>query len=336
MLGFIIRRLILFVFVLFGLSLLLFFLTWLIPADPAVMAAGAEAGPEALERMREEMGLNKPIYIRYLNYTGNLLRGDLGVAASSRRPIMLDLRDRLPASLELVSVAWLLVLIFGLGLGLLATFYRRGRIEFLTRLVAYVGVGTPVFWLGLMLIIVFYSRLRLLPPGGRLPIGMSAPPHLTGFYLIDSLIAGDWHSFGTALKHLIMPAFALAFGRIAVISRITNRSLIEQLGLDYIRTARAKGLLERAIVLRHALRNAFLPTLTILGLQFGWMLTGVLLIEHIFSWPGIGTYAILSIKNFDLHAIMGVAIVISLFFSGVNLLVDILYGLVDPRVRRTA
>jgi len=334
MLEYIVRRTFLFIFVLFGLTLVLFFVTRLVPGDPAVMAAGMEAGPVALARMRKDLGLDKPIYVQYLMYMDDLIHGDLGRSASTRRPIALDLKDRLPATLELVSVAWVLIMAFGLGLGLISAFYRGGKVDMLTRLFAYFGVGMPVFWLGLMVIIIFYSRLRILPAGGRLPIGMTPPPHITGSYILDSLLAREWEIFFAALKHLIMPSSALALGRIALIARITGRSIINQMNLDYIRTARAKGLHERAILLRHALKSAFLPILTILGLQFGWMFTGSLLIEHIFSWPGIGTYAIFGIKQLDIHAIMGVAMVICLFFSGVNLLVDILYGFVDPRVRR--
>lgn len=334
MLQYVVRRTFLFIFVLFGLTLMLFFLTWLIPADPGVVVAGIEASPEALAKAREELGLNLPIHVRYLRYMNGLIHGDLGMCAVNRRPVSLDLRERIPATLELVSAAWLLVLVFGLALGLISAYYRGGRIDMLTRLLAYFGAGTPIFWLGLMLIIVFYSRLGLLPAGGRLPRGTFGPPRVTGFYTLDSLLARDWRGFATVLKHMIMPASALALGRTALISRITSRSIIDQMNLDYVRTARAKGLHERAVMFRHALRNAFLPTLTILGLQFGWMVAGSLLIEFIFSWPGIGSYAIFAINHHDLHATMGVALVICLFFSGVNLFVDILYGFVDPRVRR--
>ncbi|MBM3149844.1 MAG: ABC transporter permease, partial [Chloroflexi bacterium] len=291
MLEYIVRRMFLFIFVLFGLTLVLFFLTRLVPADPAVMAAGLEARPEALERMRKEMGLDKPIYVQYLNYMNDLLRGDLGRSVMTRRPISLDLKERMPATLELVGVAWVLIVVFGLGLGLISAYYRGGWVDMLARLFAYFGVGTPIFWLGLMLIVIFFSKLRLLPAIGRLPIGVAGPANVTGFYLLDSLLARDWQFFFITLQHLILPASSLALGRIALISRITSRSIIDQMNLDYIRTARAKGLRERAIIFRHALKNAFLPVLTVLGLQFGWMLTGSLLIEYIFSWPGIGTYA---------------------------------------------
>lgn len=326
------RRLLLIIPVLLGVSLLTFTLSHVVPGDPARLAAGPQATAEMYEQIRREFGLDDPLPVQYWTYLTNLVRGDWGDSILSRRPVSQDLRVYWPATLELVVVAMLIATAIGVPLGVLSAVRADRAIDQASRLVALVGVSMPAFWLALLLQLLFGLRLDWLPVSGRLDTMVSAPGHVTGLYLVDSLLAGDWQLFRNALVHILLPAVTLSFPALATITRFTRASLLEVLGNDYVRTARAKGLQERGVVVGHALRNAFIPTLTMIGLSFGWSMGGSVLVETVFDWPGIGLYATKSALTLDFMPIMGIALLYGVVFSLINILVDVTYGLLDPRV----
>jgi len=329
----IIRRLLLSSIAIIGVSLLVFFLSHIVPGDPARLAAGPQARVEQVESVRREYGLDKPITEQYLIYMRNLFRGDLGKSIQSRRPVLDDLRDYFPATLELTLFATLLAVMGGVSLGILSAIYKNRWIDNLTRVFSLAGVSMPVFWLGIVLVLIFYRQLEVLPFGGRIDSSISAPPMVTGLYLLDSLLAGDLAAFWSAFTYLILPSITLAYNSLGVISRMSRASLLEVMQEDYIRTARAKGLIEKLVLNRHALRNSLIPVLTVIGLQFGSLLGGAFLVEVIFSWPGLGTYAMKAILFLDYNGIVGVTLLTAAVFMLTNLLVDILYMVVDPRMR---
>lgn len=332
MLRFLIRRLIMLVFVVWGITLVTFVLARLVPTDPARLIVGPRAGPEAVAAARREYGLDRPVVEQYTNYISGLLRGNLGRSFITKRPVTQDLGEFFPATAELALTSLLVAVAFGVPLGIIAAVRRNSAADYAGRTVAAIGLSLPPFWVGLLLQLVFYSGLTLLPVGDRLAQDTRPPPQLTGLYTIDSLLSGNMATFGEALRHLLLPAAVLSFSSTAVFLRLTRTTLLEVLGQDYVRTAWAKGLQERIVVLRHAIRNALLPVLTVGGLQIGLLLSGTLLVESIFSWPGIGRYSAQAITGADYNAIMGVTIVIAVIYLLVNTLVDLLYAWLDPRV----
>ena len=331
--AYIARRLVLLVFVLFGVSILTFTISHLIPADPARYAAGLEATPEQVEALRKELGLDLPPPVQYVRYLTNLLRGDLGYSIASRRPVLEDLKDYLPATLELVVVAYLFTVIGGVIAGVVSATSRGKITDYLTRIPIIAGTGTPMFWLALMGQLTLYYSWDLLPFGGRIDKLADPPAAASGFFLIDTLLVGDYDLFRQTLHHIAMPAVVLAIGRMAIITRLTRASMLETLNNDFVRTARSKGLTERIVVYRHALKVAFIPVLTELGLQFGWMLAGTIVVESVFAWPGLGRYAFHAIQFQDLPAIMGVTLALTFFKVLSNLFVDVFYVVIDPRIR---
>jgi peptide/nickel transport system permease protein len=330
--AFIVRRLILLIPVLIGVSLLTFLISRIIPADPARMIAGPHAGPAQVAAVRHAYGLDRPLWQQYTSYMGGLLQGDLGTSFHTQRAVRDDLGDFLPATLELTLASMALTIVVGILLGVLSAVNRDGWIDNLTRLFSVTGVSLPVFWLGLMLQLLLYDQLGWLPAGGRLDTGLQPPPRLTGMYIVDSLLTGHWSLAVNAAWHLLLPALVLSVGSLAVVTRMMRASMLEVMGRDYIRTARAKGLARQSVVWRHALRNALLPTITVAGLQTGYLLSGAILVEAVFSWSGIGLYAAQSIISSDYNATMSVTLVIAALFILVNLLVDILYAVADPRI----
>lgn len=332
MIHFLTRRLILLVFVIWGVSLVTFFLARVVPTDPARLIAGPRAGPEFLEIVRHDYGLDQSLPRQYFNYASGLLRGDLGRSFLTKRPVTTDLREFLPATAELTLASLLISLLFGLPIGIIAGVRRNTPVDYAGRTLATLGLSLPPFWIALLAQLVFYSGLTLLPVGERLSQETPTPPAVTGFYTIDSLLSGQFATFRDAVWHLTLPAIVLSFGTTAVLVRLVRSSLLEVLRQDYVRTARAKGLREGVVVLRHALRNALLPTVTIIGLQIGLLLSGALLVESIFTWPGIGRYSAQAISGADYNAIMGVTIVVALIYLLVNTLVDVLYAWLDPRI----
>jgi len=332
MLRFLARRALLLLFVVWGVSLVTFVLARLVPSDPARLIAGPRAGPEAVAVVRHDYGLDRPLAEQYLHYIGGLLTGDLGRSFSSKRPVADDLRAFLPATVELTMASLLIAVLLGIPIGVLAAVRRNSGIDYAGRGLATLGLSLPPFWIGLLAQLVFYSGLTLLPIGGRLSQDVTAPPPITGLYTVDALLSGQGRAFVDALWHLLLPAIVLSFGTTAVFVRLMRTALLEVLAQEYVRTARAKGLGERLVVLRHALRNALLPVLTIGGLQLGLLLSGALLVESIFSWPGIGRYTAQAIVSSDYNGIMGVTIVLAVIYLLINTIVDLLYAWLDPRI----
>ncbi|HEX2980756.1 MAG TPA: ABC transporter permease [Anaerolineaceae bacterium] len=329
----IVRRLLLSTIAIIGVTLLVFFLSHVVPGDPARLAAGPQAHAEQVESVRREFGLDKPIVVQYGIYMRNLLRGDLGKSLQSRRPVIEDLRDYFPATLELTLIATILAVIGGVALGVLSAIYKNKLIDNLARIFSLAGVSMPVFWLGILLVIVFYRQLGLLPFGGRIDASIVSPTRITGMYLLDSLLTLNLPAFWSAFTYIILPAVTLAYSSLGVISRMSRASLLEVMQEDYIRTARAKGLRERIVLTGHALKNSLIPVLTVVGLQFGSLLGGAFLVEVIFNWPGLGTYAMKAILFLDYNGIIGVTLLTAVVFMLTNLAVDILYMVVDPRMK---
>ncbi len=331
----IVRRLLLVIPMLIGVTLLTFTVSHLVPVNPIVLIVGEKAldKPDIVAAATEKWGLDKPVPEQYAYYLANLARGDLGVSFKTKRPVAQDLALYLPATVELSLASFLFAIVLGLPLGILAAIRSRSWVDHLSRLVSLLGASMPPFWSGLMVLSLFYARLGLLPGPGRIDTRMVAPPPATGLYLVDSLLAGDWAAFGSTVQHLILPSIVLGWFTLALVCRITRASLLESLRMDYIRTARSKGLRERMVIVRHALRNAFIPTLTVLGLAFAGLMTGAIMTETIFAWPGIGRYAVESAANLDYPAVMGTTLLIAVVYIFVNLLVDVLYGVLDPRIR---
>lgn len=331
--AYIIRRLVWMVFVALGMTLVVFVITHLIPADPAMIAAGEGANAEIIESIRKEFGLDRPLWEQYWIYLKGLLRGNLGRSILTGRPVLDDIKERFPATLELALTATLVSLVFGVSLGTLSAVFHGRLADILIRLVSILWVGMPVFWLGLVLQILFYGKLGWLPFGGRTGVNQPSPPHITGMFTLDALLSLQFEILADVLLHLILPVTALALVQMAELARITRSSMLEVLRQDHIRTAYAKGLSQRRVLMFHTLKNASLPIITIAGIHFGYALGGTVLIEAIFQWPGLGRYAVQSIQNVDFQAIIGVAVVLSGVFVLVSLLVDILYTFADPRIR---
>ncbi|MFN8526362.1 MAG: ABC transporter permease [Chloroflexota bacterium] len=331
MILYIARRLAWLLFVSVGMTLLVFAITHLIPADPAKAAAGLDATAEQIERVKRDLGLDRPLPEQYGIYILNLVRGDLGTSIITRRPVREDLYDYFPATLELTVWTVLAVTAIGVPLGVMSATRRGGLLDVATRLTATLWVAIPVFWFGLLLQLLFYLYLDWLPVGGRIAESLRIE-RITGLITLDALLQGNLPALSSALQHLILPVTALALTRVAIIARMTRASLLEALRADYVRTARAKGLRERAVVYQHALRNAALPVLTTLGTQIGFLLSGAILVEAIFQWPGMGRYAVSSITSVDFPAVMGVTLVAAALFVITNLIVDVLYAAIDPRI----
>lgn len=333
MLNYVLRRLGLLILVVWGVSVITFTVSQIIPGDPALMMAGLRARPEVVAAIREKLGLDKPIHIQYISYIRNLLKGDLGTSIHTHHPVAQDLKTFFPATFELNTVALLLSLIFGIPLGILSAAKQNRLPDHLGRLYSLLGVSMPSFWLGMILLLIFYLKLGIFPGGGRISPHLSEYVGRTGFYLLDALIAGNWRAFGDVLWHLALPAYTLSLQTTGMIMRMTRSSMLEVLRQEYITTARAKGLAEGRVLMKHALRNSILPVVTLVGMIYGYGLAGSVLVETVFSWPGIGRYAVRAISFLDFPAVMGVTIVIAVLYTLVNLLVDLSYAFLDPRIR---
>jgi len=320
---------------LLGITLLSFALSQAVPADPVTANLGeqAAADPQVVAAFRHEWGLDRPLPEQYLVYLWNLAHGNLGTSISTRQPVLTDLWQRFPATIELAVVAMSLSVVIGIPVGVLSAVKRDTLVDQVARVGALVGVSMPLFWLGLVALLVFYARLGWAPAPGRLGATVAAPPLVTGFLLVDALIARRADAALDALHHLILPAAVLSTYNLGVLARLVRGSTLDVLAEDYVRTARAKGLGERAVTVSHAARNALIPVVTVIGLSFGRLLSGAVIIESVFAWPGLGLYAFRSATSLDFPAIMGVGIVIAIVYIGANLLVDIAYGLIDPRIQ---
>jgi peptide/nickel transport system permease protein len=320
------------VLVLFGLSVITFTISRVVPADPARMMLGPRASKAQVERQREAMGLNDPYPKQYVDYVWGVLHGDFGKSTATRRNVSDDLRRYLPGTIEIGLYAFIFSTALGIPLGVASAVRRDTLIDHISRFISITGLALPVFWLALMVQFLFYGTLHILPDGQRLPQGVDPPKTITSLYTIDALLHGQLGLFWTATQHLIMPVMVLTYGSLAVVTRMVRGGMIEVLNQDYIRTARAKGLAQSTVVNSHALKNALLPTVTQLGLQIGLLLSGAFLVEIIFSWPGIGRYSVDAIKQVDYNAIMATTLIVAVIFVLMNLLVDILYLFLDPRI----
>jgi len=328
----VVRRLFFLIFVLFGLSLVTFSLSHLIPSNPARLIAGPRASKEVVDKIREQYGMNDPVVTQYVDYMQGIVVFDFGESTSSRRPVSDDIKQYLPATVELTLAALFLAIVVGMPLGILSAVRPNSIFDIIGRLVSITGLAMPSFWLALMFQFFFFAKLGWLPDGQRLPSQVEPPGQITTLYTVDSLLRGDIGLFWTSFKHLILPSVVLAYGSLAVITRMVRSGMLEVLSQDYVRTARAKGLRESVVVVKHALKNALLPTLTVLGLQVGLVFGGAVLVEIVFSWPGLGRYAVQGINQFDYNAVMGTTLIIAFIYVVVNLVVDVLYVVVDPRI----
>ncbi|MDB5076079.1 MAG: dipeptide transport system permease protein dppB, partial [Chloroflexi bacterium] len=315
----IMRRLAFLVLVLLGLALITFFLSHVVPADPARLYAGPRASAAAVAQIRHQFGLDLPIPEQFFNYVKNLLGGDFGYSLTTHRAVSADLVDKIPATIELTLVAIFLVLLIGIPLGVLSAVKPGSVMDHVGRAVSITGVALPAFWLGLMAQLVLFDQLGWLPSGGRLDPALTPPTHITGLYTVDSLLTGNLPIFAQSIYNLILPAAVLGFGSLAVLTRQIRASMLEVLAQDYVRTAKAKGLVRLRVIVRHALRNALLPATTVMGLQIGNLLGGALLVEEVFAWPGIGRYATDATLTFDYNAVMGVTLIAAFIYVLVNL-----------------
>ena len=331
---YIIRRLILLIPILLGVTLLTFTVSHIIPADVArVFAGGEKANPETIARIRAEMHLDDPLYKQYYYYLNDLIHGNLGKSYSENRPVVDAIKQYFPATAELTVLAMLLAIPVGILTGIISAVRRNQWIDHVTRLIAITGVSIPIFWLALMLQITFAYKYPILPLDSRLGIDVMAPKHITGLYIFDSLVTGNFAALKSSIYHLILPAFTLGYASLGIILRITRSSMLEIVRSDYIRTARAKGLKERTVIYKHALRNALIPTLTVSGLIFAGLLGGAVLTETIFNWPGMGRFAVNAVNNLDFSSVMGFTVIMAIIMVTANLIVDILYSVLDPRIR---
>jgi peptide/nickel transport system permease protein len=327
-----VRRALTVIPVLLGVSILVFGFIHMIPGDPAQTMLGERATPEKIAAVRERLGLDLPIYEQYFLYLKKLLRGDLGVSIVRGDPVATDLLRRFPATVELAISAVCLAILLGIPVGIVSAVWRNTMVDSVSRVWALVGVSMPIFWLGVMLAWIFGVQLRWLPIGFRLDTGTAFQPW-TNLVILDTVLQGNWAALLDALRHLVLPACALATIPLAIIARMTRASMLEVLSRDYVRTAQAKGLSQATVILQHALRNALLPVLTVVGLQIGRLLAGAILTETIFSWPGIGLWVYEAIESRDYAIVQGASLFIAVIFVTVNLLTDLLYAAVDPRIK---
>ncbi|MEM9783347.1 MAG: ABC transporter permease [Pseudomonadota bacterium] len=316
-----------------GVVVVSFLLTRALPGDPAVYFAGAAADAGSIAQIRAELGLDQPLAVQFLYYLGDLLRGDLGNSISTGQPVLADLAQRLPASLELTLTALVISCGIAVPLGVLAATRPGSVVDHLCRVLVTAGVSLPTFFTGVVMIYVFYYLLGIAPsPLGRLDFIYLEPPRVTGFLLIDTVLIGDVETFWAALRQLVMPAVTLALFTMAPIARMTRAAMMQALSSDYIRTARAAGLASRKVLFGYALRNAMLPVVTTLGMVFSFMLGSNVLVEKVFAWPGIGSYAVEALVASDYAAVQGFVLAMALLFVALNLLIDLAYTVIDPRI----
>ncbi|HZP90988.1 MAG TPA: ABC transporter permease [Actinomycetota bacterium] len=329
------RRLAFMVFVVWGVTLVTFFLSRVVPGDPAKLLAGPKASPAEVAHIRRIYGLDDPLWTQYVRYMADLAHGNLGVSFVTRREVTTDVRTFLPATLELAGYSLLLGFLAALIVGSVAGYRRGSAFDAGGRLMAIAGLSVPAFWLALLLQLLLHTHLGWFPLGGRLDAGVAPPPRITGILTLDSLLTFHLHAFANALWHLALPVLTLAAGVFGLMTRIVRTSILEVVGEDYVRTAEAKGLTRWRVLRRHVLRNAMLPAVTVLGLEFGLLASGVFVVEAVFQWPGLGNYAFQAIQASDYNATLGATLVIAIAYVITNLIVDLAYLYLDPRIRYT-
>jgi peptide/nickel transport system permease protein len=333
MLNLVLNRVLLAIPSLIGVVIVTFLLTRALPGDPAAYFAGPAATEQAIAEIRARLGTDRPLVEQFGRYVSDLARGDLGNSLTTGRAVALEIRERLPASVELTLLGLLLAVSLAVPMGVLAATRPGSWIDHLTRVVSTAGVSLPVFFTGLLLVYVFYYRLGIAPsPVGRLDIFLSPPAHVTGFYLIDAALARDGEAFASAAKQLLLPALTLAIFALAPIARMTRASMLAVLSSDFVRTARASGLSGPTVVLTYAFRNAVLPVITTLGMVLSFLLGANVLVEKVFAWPGVGSFAVEALIASDFAPVQGFVLTMAIIYVGLNLVIDIAYGLIDPRV----
>ncbi|MFC9711485.1 ABC transporter permease [Paenibacillus sp. NPDC056933] len=334
MFAYTLRRLLQMIPALIGIVVITFILSRVLPGDPAIVMAGEQATDDVIAKIRMDMGLDKPLIVQFFSYVGQLLQGNLGFAYHTGHTVLSDFGTRFPATIELTLASVIIAICVAIPVGIIAATRKESFVDHISRVFSLIGACVPIFWLGLLFIYIFYSILGWAPaPMGRISGDLNPPTHITGLYVVDSLMTGDMVALKSSLAHLLLPAICLSTGTMAIVARMTRSSMLEVIGQDYVRTARAKGLSETAVVGKHSLINALIPTLTVLGLQFGGLLGGAVITETIFSWPGVGGYVTDSILAADYAPIQAFTLVSAILFSFINLAVDLVYGLIDPRIR---
>lgn len=332
MFRYIMKRLLMVIPVLLGVSIIVFTIMRVFSSDPAAIVLGQHATEESINAWREANGLNAPLYVQYFNFIKGIFTGDFGTSYYTKTPVLQEIMSRFPATIELAICAIIFASVFGILIGVISAVKKNTFFDTASMITSLVGVSMPIFWLGIILIIIFSGTLHILPSGGRID-PLLQPENITGLYLLDSVLTGNMKAFGDAFVHLILPSCALGMYSMAIIARMTRSEMLETLGQDYIRTARAKGLSERKVIFKHALRNALIPIVTVIGLQLGMLLGGAMLTETVFSWPGIGSYTVNSILKSDFPVVQGVVMLIAIIFIVINLVVDIIYAFLDPRIK---
>ena len=332
MFKYVVKRILMVIPVMIGVSIIVFSLMRVFSPDPAPIVLGQHATQASITTWRQANGLDAPVVTQYFTYVKNALKGDLGVSYYTKTPVAREIGARFPATIELAVAAIVFATVLGVFLGVMAAVKKNSVVDAAGSLFALIGVSIPIFWLGILLIMFFAGFVHLLPSGGRINV-LLEPAHVTGFYMIDSIIQGNWEAFNDALTHLILPALTLGMYSMAIITRMTRSSMLETLGQDYIRTARAKGISETKVIGKHALRNSLIPVTTVIGLQFGALLGGALLTESVFSWPGIGKFTVDSILKSDFPIVQGIVLLVAVIFVTINLVADLGYAFLDPRIK---
>jgi len=319
---------------LLGVTLITFTLTYLLPGNPALVKAGPLATPEHIREMERQMGLDRPVPVQYWRYLAGVVRGDFGESAATGRPVLDDFLQRVPATLELTLASMVIAIGIGIPLGVVAAVRRDGPLDHVSRLLGVGGVAMPTFWTGLLAVYLFFYHLGVAPaPLGRLSPGVTAPPTLTGLYVVDGLLSGNWRVVGSALHQLMLPALTLGFSVMAPVTRMVRATMLEILESDYVKAAWAAGLPRRTIVYGDALRNCLVPVITLIGVVFGFLMAGNVVVEIVYAWPGIGNYAVTSLLTKDAAPIQGFVLFVAVVYVLINFTVDVVYGLVDPRIR---
>jgi peptide/nickel transport system permease protein len=331
--SYIVKRSLLMLLVMFGVLAIVFAIVHVIPADPVGALLGGNAPPAVVDRIKTQLGLNKPLFDQFVDYLWGVVHGNLGTSLQSGRAVAQDIMEYFPVTLQLSVMAILISIFLGIFLGVFSAVYRNRWIDHFSRIFSILGVSMPVFWTGLILLLVFYYILVWLPGTGQLSLFVIPPDRITGMILFDSLITGNWAALWDGLRHIILPATVLGYSATASIARITRASMLDVLTQDYIRTAKAKGLSKSIVIYRHALKNALIPVVTVIGLTFGGLLEGAVLTETVFGLPGLGRYIVNALLVLDYPAIMGGTLFIALIYSLVNLGVDLIYATLDPRMR---
>ena len=331
---YVLQRLLFVIPTLFGVTVISFALTYLLPGNPALVKAGALATPDVVREIERRMGLDQPVYVQYWRYVSGLARGDLGESSSTGRPVREDFRQRVPATLELTLASLLVAITVGIPLGVLAAVHRDSLLDQVSRVLGVAGVAMPSFWTGLLLVYVFFYLLGVAPPPlGRITAGVGPPARITGLYVVDAAVTANGPALVSALHHLMLPALTLGLAVMAPLTRMVRATMLEILESDYVTAAWAAGLPRRRVIYGDALRNALIPVITLLGVIFGFLMAGNVVVEMVFAWPGLGHYAVTALVTKDPGPIQSFVLFVAVMYVVVNLAVDLLYGLADPRIR---